>query len=159
MKPASVNDIKKELQQVKPSELLEICLRLARFKKENKELITFLLFDAHDLPGYVASVKEETEEMFAGMNKNQVYLAKKTIRKALRNISKHCRYMGNAEAEIELLLHFCNMLRRCGIPLSKAPVLANLYAAQLKKINQLISKLHEDLQYDYRRQWDVLLKH
>ena len=33
MKAASVNEIKQQLKEVNPTELIELCLRLARFKK------------------------------------------------------------------------------------------------------------------------------
>ncbi|RYF92864.1 MAG: hypothetical protein EOO02_24650, partial [Chitinophagaceae bacterium] len=65
MKAATVHDIKQELLHLSASKLTEICLRLAKFKKENKELLTYLLFDAGDEAGYVASVKNEMEEGFA----------------------------------------------------------------------------------------------
>ena len=48
MKTAAVKDIKQELLQRSPKELLALCLRLSRFKKENKELLTYLLFEASD---------------------------------------------------------------------------------------------------------------
>jgi hypothetical protein len=40
MRSASIQEIKQELQQLKPAELVNTCIRLARFKKENKELLT-----------------------------------------------------------------------------------------------------------------------
>ena len=46
MKAATVSQLKKELQHRNPDELLQLCLRLARFKLENKELLTYLLFEA-----------------------------------------------------------------------------------------------------------------
>ena len=41
MKPATVHQLKRELQTRTPDELLQLCLRLAKFKKENKELLTY----------------------------------------------------------------------------------------------------------------------
>ena len=37
MKPATVPQIKKELTHLSKIELIELCLRLSKFKKENKE--------------------------------------------------------------------------------------------------------------------------
>jgi hypothetical protein len=37
------------------------------------------------------------------------------------------------------------------IAVEKSLALANLYDAQIEKINKEISKLHEDLQYDYQK--------
>ncbi len=48
MKPATLAQIKKELNMRSSDELLQLCLRLGRFKKENKELLTYLLFEAED---------------------------------------------------------------------------------------------------------------
>ena len=67
MKTASVQELKQELQSVPPARLLELCLRLARFKKENKELLTYLLFEAHDEEGYINSVNQVIDEGFAGV--------------------------------------------------------------------------------------------
>ena len=44
MKAATLNELKHELSHLPAEELLDLCTRLARFKKENKELLTFLLF-------------------------------------------------------------------------------------------------------------------
>ena len=38
MKTASVKEIRTELKQRSNDELLELCLQLSKFKKENKEL-------------------------------------------------------------------------------------------------------------------------
>ena len=43
--------IKKEIQHLPTEQLAELMLRLARYKKENKELLTYLLFESHDEPG------------------------------------------------------------------------------------------------------------
>jgi hypothetical protein len=43
-----------------------------------------------------------------------------------------------------------------GIPFKKNTALANLYQSQLKKIEKVISSMHEDLQYDYLKTLDKL---
>lgn len=151
MKIASINDLKKELNNLPAEELVEVCIRLARFKKENKELMNFLLFESTDMEAYVKSVKNEIRESFADINKSNIYFAKKSIRKILRTTGKYIKYTASKETEIELLLYFCNMLNASGIPFKKSTALVNLYQAQLKKINKAIDGLHEDLQYDYRK--------
>ena len=77
MKAATVNEIKQQLKETKPTELIELCLRLARFKKENKELLTYLLFEADDLQTYIANVKKEIDEGFTEINISNLYFAKK----------------------------------------------------------------------------------
>lgn len=152
MKSATVHEIKQELQQLPAHELVELCLRLARFKKENKELLTYLLFEAHDEEGYIRLVKESISADFGGINRSSLYFAKKTLRKILRTINKYCRYTGSKQAEVEWLIHYCQELKATGIEFEKSPALLNLYQAQLKKISKVIYSLHEDLQFEYRRE-------
>lgn len=156
MRTATVHEIKDELSGLKPAELTNICLRLARFKKENKELLTYLLFEAHNEAGYIESVKGEMDEHFATINLSHLYFVKKSLRKILRIVSRHVRYMGSKQGEAELLIYFCTRMRELGIPIEKNTVINNIYLSQLKKLNALIEALHEDLQYDYRKQVEAL---
>ncbi len=155
MKAATVHEIKQELLTLKPAAITELCLRLARFKKENKELLTYLLFEAHNEPAYIQSVKEEMDELFAGINKSQLYFAKKSLRKIIRIINKYCRYSGTKQTEVELRLYFCITLKESGISLYNT-IINNIYQSQLKKVITVLDTLHEDLQYDYRKQLDEL---
>jgi len=156
MKPASVNEIKNKLKETDKRELIEICQRLARFKKENKELLTYLLFEEEDLPNYIKNVKEEIDEGFLQVNTSSVYFAKKTIRKILRIANKHIRYTNSKSAEVEILLHYLTSFKGLNLSWQKSTALSNVYKAQLKKIDSAVSTMHEDLQYDYRRQLDRL---
>lgn len=131
--------------------LMELCLRLLRYKKENKELITFLLFEADDLPAFIKGVNEETDEGFAALNKDSYYIAKKGLRKILRNANKHIRYSSSKTVEVEVLLHFCTSFKGIKASWQKTSALESLYASQLKKIRAALEAMHEDLQYDYRR--------
>ena len=149
MKAATISELKQELNTVSPARLLELCLRLAKFKKDNKELLTYLLFEAHDETSYIESVKKNMQEEFEAINKSNLYFAKKSIRKILRTTNKYIRYTASKQAEVELLLSFCTSLVESGIPIKKNVALKNLYEGQLKKIGKVIATLHEDLQYDY----------
>jgi len=148
MKAATIQEIKQELLALPHTELADITLRLARSKKENKELLTFLLFESHDISGYIESVKKEMEAGFLDINVSHVYFAKKTIRKVLRITNKYIRFSGSKQAEAELLIHFCQLVKDSGIKIDKNPALKNLYQNQLKKIEKAIDTLHEDMQYD-----------
>ena len=64
MKAASLSELKQELVTLPPKTVLELCLRLAKFKKENKELLSFLLFEAHNEEGYVQDIKKEIDDSF-----------------------------------------------------------------------------------------------
>ena len=157
MKAATVHEIKQELLTKKPAELVELCQRLARFKKENKELLTYLLFEAHDEEGYISVVKKEIDDLFETINLSHLYYAKKTLRKIVRVINIYCRYSGQKQTEIELRIYFCHKLKDSGIPISRNTVMSKLYDGQLKKINALLPTLHEDLQHDFRRHIEPLM--
>jgi hypothetical protein len=151
MKAASIHDIKQELKAAQPAELLELCLRLAKYKKENKELLAYLLFDAHNEPAYITSVKEEIDSQFAEVTTNNLYLAKKSLRKILKLTNKHIKYTASKQAEVELLVHYCTKLKNSGITMQVGSALYNLYTQQLKKINTALEVLHEDLRHDYKK--------
>jgi hypothetical protein len=156
MKSATVYEIKEELLQLPPAQLVEHCLRLVKFKKENKELLTYLLFESHDLNTYLGMVKAEADLDFATINPSSLYFVKKSFRKILRNINKHIRYTGAKQAEIELLLYYCGALKKTGIPYQKSQAIMNILDQQLKKIRKAIGTLHEDLQYDYNRELEAI---
>ncbi len=158
MKSATIHEIKQELSTAKPAELVELCLRLGRFKKENKELLTYLLFEAHDEQGYITGIKTEIDEQFATINLSQLYFAKKSLRKIARIIGKYCRYSGSKQTEVELRIYFCSQLKESGIPIKRNAVINNLYHSQLKKIHAVLATLHEDLQYDYKKELDGLME-
>ncbi|GEP97154.1 hypothetical protein [Chitinophaga cymbidii] len=156
MRTATINELKKELSTVPHAQLAELCLRLAKAKKENKELLTYLLFDAHDLDGYIRSVREYIDLEFASLSTTHLYFAKKTLRKILRITNKHIRFTGSKQAETELLLFFCEKMKKSGIRMDNSVQLTNLYFQQLRKIEKAIEAQHEDLQYDYRKKLDAL---
>ena len=149
MKAATVSEIKKELKLRSTEELLELCLRLSRFKKENKELLTYLLFESDDEQAFIRSVKSHMEAQFEEINVNSYFYIKKSVRKILREIKKYIRYSQNKETEVELLLHFCAILKDFAPSIQRNVTLTNLYNRQLDFIEKKMTALHEDLQYDY----------
>ena len=149
MKAAVAKEIKIALSELSQPDLVAICLRLSRFKKENKELLTYLLFEADDEEGYIESVKGEIDFALEEINRRNFYFIKKGIRKILRMIKKYIRYSGNKETEVILLIYFCKRLRVFQPSIERNRVLKNMYLQQKKVINTAIGKLHEDLQYDY----------
>ncbi|XCF04828.1 hypothetical protein ABI125_08810 [Tamlana crocina] len=149
MKAASVVSIKKELKYKSREELLDICLRLAKFKKENKELLTYLLFESEDETGYVESIKTFMDAEFEQINTKSFFYIRKSVRKILRNVKKYIRYSLKKETEVELLLYFCQKLRDFKPSIKRSTQLQNTYDRQLLLAKKTIEKLHEDLQYDY----------
>ena len=152
MKTASIGEIKRELQEKNNSELAEYCLRLSKFKKENKELLTFLLFEADDISSHVENIKKEIISSFEEISNMHIYYVKKSIRKILRQVNKHIRIMGSKSVEAELLIQFCNCLKTFPGSLLKNKQVAKMYESQLSKVSKAISSLHPDLQYDLGKQ-------
>lgn len=107
MKTASISEIKNELGNCSPARLAALCLQLAKYKKDNKEFLTYLLFEEDDRDTYISNVKSDIDGQFAGINSSQLYFAKKSLRKILRITGKHIRYTGSKQAEAELLIYFC----------------------------------------------------
>lgn len=156
MHTETVSNIKKELQHRSHEELTDLCLRLARFKKENKELLTYLLFESHDEQGYIDAVKMDMDSQFEQINTNSYFYIKKSVRKILRSVQKYIRYSLKKETEVELLLYFCHKLKDFSPSIFENVTLNNLFERQINGLKKKISVLHEDLQYDYTLELEAL---
>jgi hypothetical protein len=157
MKTASVHEIKNELQTLEAEQLVKLCLRLAKFKKENKELLTYLLFESHNEQAYIEAVKEAIDELFTTLPAQNLYLIKKVLRKILRFVNRQLKYSGIQQTEVELRIYFCAKVKEARIPFTTNTVLFNLYKQQLNKINSTLVKLPEDLQSDYQYDLKTIL--
>lgn len=156
MKAVTVKKLKDELQHKTSSELMEICLQLSKFKKENKELLTYLLFEADDEEAYIQSVKDEVDELFLNINTKSYFYIRKSVRKILTLTKKFIRYSKKKETEVELLLYFCKKLKEFTPSITKSPRLVNTYDRQLALAKKGIATLHEDLQFDYNEMIEEL---
>lgn len=154
MRSASIDDIKKELKELPPKKVLELLLRIARFKKENKELLTYLLFESHNEHDYIRLLKTDINEQFAVISPTPVSVAKKQYRKILRGINRQIKYIGNKAASIELLLHFAATLRNQDTTLH--PKLEVIFLQQLAKAEKLLPTIDDDLKFDFQQQLDLL---
>jgi len=149
MKTATVKELKNELSHYTQNELIDMCLSLSKFKKENKELLTYLLFEKENEDRFITGVKEEVIYEFTTINTASYFFIKKSVRRILRLIKKYIRYSKNKETEIELLLFFCEKLKRFQPSIYNYSVLENIYNRELLSIKKKLKLLHEDLQYDY----------
>ncbi len=156
MKAASVVEIRKALKHCDEEELSALVLRLARFKKENKELLTYLMFESGHEDSYVAGVKEEMDLLIGQINTNSQYYIRKSMRKVLKEVRKFARYSGKKETEVELLLFFCHRLIEFQPSIRQNRSLMKLYHRQLFGLKQKIKKLHPDLQHDYEQELKAL---
>lgn len=157
MKAEKLSEIKKELNALNREQLVDVCLRLAKYKKENKELLSFLLYEADDPVSYAESVKNTLVEEFHLLKKYDYHSAKQ-LRKILRLVAKHAKYTGSIEAEVILLLWFAkNYLLYADLKSHYKP-LQNIFIRQMEKLKKLFPKLHEDLQFDYSSEFQEVLE-
>jgi hypothetical protein len=148
MKAVSVSELKKELKYYSQQELIEVCLHLAKYKKDNKELLTYLLFESENEGRYIQGIKEEIDVGFAEINLGSIYYIKKSSRKILRLIKKYIRYSKNKETEAEILLYFCGKLKALSSLHGYSQQMSNMFKTQLRLASNAIDSLHEDVQYD-----------
>lgn len=152
MKAATLHQIKKELETIAPQKLMALTLRLIKFKTENKELISYLLFDESEQAGYISDIKYEVTELLINIKSLSPYLAKRALRKALKVITKYSKYMGSKDAEAELLIHFCNHVYNQGISRQTHKTVLNIYLNTLIKVQKLIPFVHHELQNDFQQE-------
>ena len=158
MKVSSLSELKKELHELPQKQLMELCLSLAKYKKDNKEFLDYLLFQSHDKQSFVTAIKTEIDEHFEELKfQTNLYFVKKSLRKLLRILTKYCKYMGDKASATDVHIYFCIKLKASNIPYHKSQLLVNMYEQQLKKINTLILGLHEDLQQDYFNELQQIL--
>ena len=150
MKTVTLKQLKDELSYKSANELKDLCLHLSKFKKENKELLTYLLFEFHNEESYVESVKFQMAVQFAEIKTKNFFFIRKSVRKILTQTKKYIRYSRKKETEVELLLHFCKNLKEMKPSMQQSQRLENMFFSQIKLAKKAIEKLHEDLQYDYQ---------
>lgn len=156
MKAAGIKELKTALEQRSPQELVQFCLHLARFKKDAKEYLSYLLFEAQDIESYRASVVEYIQGEFSELNTNNYYYIRKSARKILTQTKKYIRYAKDKETEVLLLCTYCQALREVEPSIFESPRLTNIYDTQLRMAKKALASLHEDLQFDYTSEFDYL---
>ncbi|MFB9844647.1 hypothetical protein [Mucilaginibacter ginsenosidivorans] len=157
MKVYGLADIKKEIQFQDKTVLMELVLRLARYKKENKELLAYLLFEADNERSFIENVIAENGFMFSQLPSNNYQMAK-SMRKILRLLNKYIKFMGSKEAEIEFFLSFCRNYIQYADRRGSYKPMRLIFTRQLEKIKKAIEKLHEDLQFDYTQDYNAMLE-
>ena len=100
MRAATISQVKNELKTLSHKDLMDKCIRLAKYKKENKELLTYLLFEADNEKLYIQSIKEEVDLLFEDINRDSMYYIKKSLRKILRYTNKFIKYSGIKRPEV-----------------------------------------------------------
>jgi len=152
MNPAPLSEIKKELSGRTYKELFDIIMRMAKYKKENKELLSYLLMDSMNESEYIQHVKDAISADFVVFSSCSLRLSKKSLRKVLSNTNKFIKYSGLKQTEVELLIHFCDEFVSNKLHKFKNLTLNNIFERQILKIKKVLATMHEDLQYDYAEQ-------
>lgn len=157
MEISSLQEQKKELKSLNKEELVALCLRMSKYKKENKELLNYLLFHQHDIPAYVQGLKQQLQTPFDELNTHPYYCAK-SLRKILRIISRQSKYIIQPYFEAELLLWYCHQyLDKVNLK-NNNKSLQGLLIRPMEKIKKMNTKLHEDLQFDIQQELDKIYK-
>ena len=73
-------------------------------------------------------------------------------------VTKHIKYSGAKQTEVELLIFFCQQMRKLKLPFYQSKVLINLYNRQLQNIQKALNFLDEDLQFDYQAELEEIHK-
>ena len=159
MKIPSLANIKKELVQRNEAELVDLVLQLSKLNRDNKAYVYFKLFEADDQELYLTMVKEDLEEAFQNANLKSYFSAKKSAQAIRRMMNKTLNLTKDKVTTIELIFFFCEKIIEFGYLKFNHPVINNLYASQVKKIEKLVAGLHEDLQFDYQETVHNFQKH
>ncbi len=150
MQSSSLAEIRKELKSLSREEIIDLCNKLAKYKRDNKEYLNYLLFDSADEDSYANRIKHDVAEAFSATNTTGFYLAKKSIRRALRIANKYIKYSDKKETELDVLLFFCEEMNDLNLNWKRSKVLVNLYNRQVAKVKKIYAELHEDLQFDFQ---------
>lgn len=152
MEIPSLAELKKDLSYLSEKELINLITDLAKFSRDNKAFLYFKLNERDQPNLFVDSVKEELDEAFQTANTKNYHLGKKAAQAIRRKLNKALKLNKNKADQVELILYFCEELKKYGYLKFKHPVINNLFQVQLGKAKKLIFTLHEDLQsdFDYR---------
>jgi hypothetical protein len=148
MTTVSLSELRRALKNVPSGDLPDLCIRLARYKKENKELLSYLLFESDDEAGYIKGIKTEIDQQFKEIPRSTPYMTKKGLRKALTFTNQRIRYSGQKRTEAELLIYFCMKFKK-EIRFRNNLTLQNIYLRLILRIKKTVAALHEDLQFDF----------
>lgn len=151
MKAKSLKKLREELVYAEKQDLVDLCLQLARFKVENKELLTYELFYRSNKDLYLSEIEAHVDKEFEGLNDASYFYLKKGVQKINRHVKKYSRIAKDPEIEVHLLLYFLKKFKAYKPDLLKQKILNNMYHREYKLVVKRIEKLHPDLQYDYEK--------
>ncbi|GHB29330.1 hypothetical protein [Mongoliitalea lutea] len=151
-----IAEIKKSLNYLDEKELRSLLLDIIGFTTDNKRYAYFKLHEQQDEHFFLVESKEFLGEEFGKASMANFWSSKKSLQKLRSTLNKMLKFTKRKEFQLELILFFCEQTKEYGYLDYRHPVIHNLYHTQLRKAENLISKLHEDLQYDYQMQLEEL---
>ena len=148
MDKCSIASIRKELKNLEREELVLVCLRLARYKKDNKELVSFLVFQRNE-EEFILEVKTEIHFEFTGLKLLSAFQQKKILQKSIRKINKYSKFCLSKTFDLVMFMFICQSLRDSGISLYSHTFAGTIYKKILLKASKIHSTLHEEIQGDF----------
>jgi hypothetical protein len=159
MNVLSISEVKKNLKHLTDDELCVIMIKLAKFKKVNKEYLSFLLLNESNESLYVEEVKEHLTELLENVNQNSIQYAKKTLRKVLRVLRQCSDFSEKDVTQLDLSVFFCNELNKLQKSIRNHSIVQGMYNREITKIDKIMKGMHEDLVADYQIEWNHLKQH
>lgn len=150
-----LSDIKKELALLDKAQLMALCTRMAKLKKENKEFLSYLISDADDPQFYAEKLKAELDVVWKEPFYS-VWALNKSLRKSLRLISKYRRFTSHLRGELELMLHFQQGFFDHWKHGFNNRRFESMSDQNLRKIHKLFGQIDEEFRADYQAQIDDL---
>lgn len=157
MEIPSLAQLKKDLSYLTEKELITLITDLAKFSRENKAFLYFKLNERDQPNLFVDAVKEELDEAFQVANTRHYHVAKKAAQGIRRKLNKSLKLSKNKADQAELILYFCEQMKKYDYERHHHPVIDNLFRVQIGKAQKLIASLHEDLQSDFSYRIEELI--
>jgi len=148
-KTPSIAVLKKELSYRSEQEIIDFCVTLIKFNRENKELLNYLLIDEVEKEVFLNEIKITISANFLDINFRSYHILRKSVRKILKLTKKYIKLINEPIKELTLLIHFNQELISCLPKLKNYPSIENYFISNIKKMESIVAKLHPDLQYDY----------
>ncbi|MFD1631957.1 hypothetical protein [Pseudopedobacter beijingensis] len=158
METPKLSIIKKELIHLEYNELSEIILKISKFKTENKEFLNYLLFYQDQPEVYIEELKTLITDSFNDLN-GADYQKLKKLRKVVRLLNKHLKFVAIKRYDVEMSIFFCNLFIENKLLKTRLKALQNIFLRQIIKAQKLTEKLDEDLKFDYNIEIELLLTH
>lgn len=148
---SSLQQIKKELEKVDHKQMIQYCLKLASYKRDNKLYLNYLLFESENEITYKEKIQSEILKQFEDINDSTVYYLKKRIRKTKQLLYKYVTFTEQMETHLELYIFFLKQLHPYAQQIESSKQIQSMILTVIRSFEKKLSKLHEDLQYDFRQ--------